>query len=83
MNQSTSFSCISWHSPPRLAHVVAFVAPSVADAFVAAFVVVVVGVVVFVVFGDLYRSIALLKLTKRVLSQILWAAGFGLGGFAW
>jgi hypothetical protein len=81
VNQSTSFSCISWHSPPRLAHVVAFVAPSVAVAFVAAFVVV--GVVVFVVFGDLYRSIALLKLTKRVLSQILWAAGFGLDGFAW
>lgn len=81
MSQSTSISCISWHSPPRLAHAVAFDAPSVAVAFVAAFVVV--GVVVFVVFGDLYRSIALLKLTKRVLSQILWAAGFGLGGFAW
>jgi hypothetical protein len=47
---------MSWHSPPRPAHVVAFDALSVATiAFV-------VGVVVF---GDLYRSIGLLKQTNR------------------
>ncbi len=55
MNQSTTFSRISFHYPPRLAHVVAFEAISVVDA---AFVV---GVVVFIVFRDLYRLIGLLK----------------------
>jgi hypothetical protein len=80
VNQSTSFSCISCHSPPRLAHVVAFDALSVAVAFVAA---AAAFVVVGVEFGDLCRSIGLLKLTKMEFSQILGAAGFGLGAFAW
>ncbi len=83
MSQSTSFSCISWQSLPWLAAVAA--ALSVVVAFVAALVVVVGGGVVFVVavFGDPYRLKGLLQLTKRAVSQIFGAGGFGFGGFAW
>lgn len=82
MSQSTSFSCISLHSLPWLAPAVAAVALSVVVAFVVALVVVVVAV-----FGDPYSSIGLLQLTKRVVSQVFGAGGFGFGsgygGFAW
>lgn len=82
MSQSTSFSCISLHSLPWLALAVAVVALSVVVAFVVALVVVVVAV-----FGDPYSSIGLLQLTKRVVSQVFGAGGFGFGsgygGFAW